>query len=142
MVGGGILYNPENDLNLIHEAVRSNNEILSLMGLNDDVQIASQILKRSFYEDLTDGEKRINIYFRPARRTMNQIASEHVLQIDCHVPAKQDYIAYRILKIIYGLIHNREIGNRKYYFDGQLGELPTMPGFFCAGIRFYYFATI
>lgn len=144
MVGGGVLYNPENDLNLIHEQIRSDDEVLDLMGLDeeDKVEIASQILKRSFYEDLSEGEKRLNIYFRPARRTTNQITTEHVLQIDCHVPAKHDYKAYRILSTIYGLIHKQKIGNRKYYFDGQLGELPTMPGFFCAGIRFYYFATI
>jgi len=61
-----------------------------------------------------------------------------VLQVDCHVPATQDYIAYRVLERVYTLLHRKKLNKRYIFFDGQLGELPTMQGFFCAGSRFEF----
>lgn len=67
---------------------------------------------------------------------------EQVLQVDCHVPADQDYVAYRVLERVYQLLHQHRLNNRYLFFDGQLGELPSMASFLCVGSRFTYHATI
>lgn len=110
------------------------------MGLTDKtpVEIASQIIKRSQWDDLQTNQKRICIYFRPSRTTRNEIITNEILQVDCHVPAKQDYIADRIISRIAKLLNNKNVNGVYLKFNGQLGELPTMPAFYCAGIRFVY----
>lgn len=119
-------------------------ELLEALGLTGAplLEIAKHIIKRSQWDDLATNEKRLCFYFRPSRRVRNEIITEEVLQIDCHVPAKQDYIAYRVQKRIRSLLHNKQIGNRLFYFDGQLGELPSMPGFICVGSRYCFYAVI
>ena len=106
------------------------------------LEIAKHIIKRSQWDDLTTNEKRLCIYFRPSRRARIDITTEEVMQIDCHVPAKQDYIAYRVQKQVRNLLHGFEFSGRRLYFDGQLGELPSMPGFFCAGSRYRFYSII
>jgi hypothetical protein len=116
-----------------------------LLGLTGqtDLEIAKHIIKRSQWDDLTTNEKRLCIYFRPSRRArLDEVTTEEVMQIDCHVPAKQDYIAYRVQKQVRNLLHGYEFSGRRLYFDGQLGELPSMPGFFCAGSRYKFYAII
>jgi hypothetical protein len=105
-------------------------------------EVAKRIIKRSSYEGLTGSDKRLCIYFRPSRRGRNQIISEEVLQVDCHVPAAQDFIAYRVIQRVKELLHEKSVGSQAPYYDGHLGELPTMSGFFCAGIRFNYYTPI
>lgn len=138
------MFKPEDELNRIHEKIRSDDRILQEMGLKgaDSVVIANQIIKRSKYEDMAGSQKRINIYFRPSRTSANHIISNEVLQVDCHVPAKEDFIAWRVISLIKENIHNYQVGSRKYYFSGQLGEIQTMDGFFCAGCRFNFYITI
>jgi len=111
---------------------------LDLTGAEDET-VAEHILQRSQWDDLAVGEKRLNLFFRPSRRIRNDLCLEETLQVDCHVPAKQDYVAYEILARVVYLLKNYEVNGRIFYFEGQLGELPTMPGFFCAGARFNYF---
>jgi hypothetical protein len=115
-------------------------KILSLMDLTGKttVEIAKKIIKRGTYSDLVSCEKRICIYFLPARKTINQSFHEEVIEIDCHVPATLDYIAYRIQERIFTLVHKQKVNNRYTYFNGQLGDLSTMTGFFCCGSRYTF----
>lgn len=103
--------------------------------------IAKAIIRRSQYEDLADGEKRICIYFRLSRDSGFDFWSENVLQIDCHVPATSDYIADRIQGRIKTLLHKFILNGRLMQFDGQVGELASMSGFYCAGTRFSFYST-
>lgn len=114
--------------------------MLSLLDLTGKpvVDVAKRIIKRSTYEGITSGEKRLCIYFRPSRKGRIQAVSEQVLQIDCHVPVAQDYVAYRVIERVHALLHEKQVGNQLLHYDGHLGELPTATGFFCAGIRFVY----
>jgi hypothetical protein len=102
---------------------------------------ARHIIKRGQWDDLTTNEKRLCIYFRPSRMTrLSEMVTEEVMQIDCHVPAKQDYLAYRVQKQVRTLLHGYEYSGKRLCFYGQLGELPSMPGFFCAGSRYYFYS--
>ncbi|NLZ50752.1 MAG: hypothetical protein GX899_03480 [Rikenellaceae bacterium] len=137
-------FDPGKDINNIHKRVREDATILSLMelvGASSDT-VASQIIKRSRWDDLAGNEKRICIYFKPSMPSRNSIITGELLQVDCHVPAKDDYVAYKIQGRIKQILHGHEVGSRKYYFYGQLGELLTMDGFFCVGNRFVFYATI
>ena len=111
------------------------------MGLKDatNLEIAKQIIKRSTWDDMLTNEKRICIYFRPSRLSRNEILTNEILQIDCHVPAKQDYIADRIISRVTKLLNNKNLNGAYLKFAGQLGELPTLSGFYCAGVRFDYY---
>lgn len=117
---------------------------MEALGLTGAVllEIAKHIIKRSQWDDLTTSEKRLCIYFRPSRSARIDIITEEILQIDCHVPAKQDYLAYRAQKQVRTLLHNYEFSGRRLYFDGQLGELPSMPGFICVGSRYRFYSII
>lgn len=111
------------------------------MGLKDatNLEIAKQIIKRSTWDDLQENQKRICIYFRPSRLSRNDILTNEILQIDCHVPAKQDYIADRIISRVSALLNNKDLNGVYLKFAGQLGELPTMSGFYCVGVRFNFY---
>lgn len=107
-----------------------------------DIIIAKSIIKRSQWADLVGNDKRLCIFFRPARKTSNQKFNEEVLEIDCYVPATLDYIAYEVQERVFLLLNEKKVNNRYLYFDGQLGELPTMPGFFCCGSRYVFYRKI
>lgn len=120
-------------------------EVLSALDIPEEDNadlIARRILRRSEWDNLASGERRINIYFLPSRRARNMIVNEEVLQIDCHFPAMEDYLAYRVQTVIKSLIHKYSTGAREYYFGWQLGELSTMKGFVCVGSRYYFYVTI
>jgi hypothetical protein len=139
-----VLFNPSSDKNIVQAALIADSEILSLMELSDAtaVEIAKHIIKRKQWQDLATNERRINIYFRPSSDSRNGIISGETLEIDAHVPAEYDYIADDIIKRIKLVLHKKNVSNRHLKFIGQLGELPTIPGFYCAGIRFNYFITL
>lgn len=115
--------------------------LLSLMGLTGQPSevVNKRIIKRSTYDGLAASEKRLCIYFRPSRRGRLWNVSEQVLQVDCHVPITQDYMALRVIQRVHELLHEQEVGSQRYLYDGHLGELPTAKDFFCAGIRFCYY---
>ena len=139
------LFDPDNDITNVWKRLKNDSALLTLLGLTtekSDLEIAKHIIKRSQWDDLAGTEKRVCVYFRPSRRAGLDIVTEEVLQIDCHVPAKQDYVAYQVQKQIRSLLHNYEVSGRIFYFDGQLGELPSMPGFFCAGSRYRFYSLI
>jgi hypothetical protein len=115
------------------------------LGLKEDSPIpdkAERILKRSIYEGLAGSAKRLNLYFRPSRLTRNEIVTNEILQIDVHVPATQDYSAYRVQKRVRELLHKKQVGTMLLHFDGQLGELPSMQGFVCVGSRYSFYRVI
>lgn len=115
------------------------NEILGIAGLSD-VEKVKRILKRSQWDNLVSNERRLCLYFRPSRTARLSIVTNEVLQIDCHVPATQDYMAYRAIARAQELLYNKEINHRIYEFEGQLGELTTLSGFVCVGARFTFYA--
>lgn len=136
------MFNPRSDLNDVHEILREDSTILSLLEISTKLEKATHILKRSQWDDLSNNERRLNMYFRPSRNAKNEIIIQPVIQIDVHVPAKKDYIAEDVIKRCKELLHGTKINKQYLYFYGQLGELPTMPGFYCAGARFYYYSII
>ena len=117
-------------------------DLLKALGLESatPIQRAERIIKRSRWNDLVTTERRLCLYFRPSRTARNRIVTNELLQVDCHVPAKQDYLAYRAIARVEKLLYNQEINNRIYEFEGQLGELPTMADFVCVGARFSFYA--
>ena len=100
----------------------------------------SKIITRSQWDNLVTAERRLCLYFRPSRTAKNRIVTNELLQVDVHVPAKQDYLAYRAIARVEKLLYDQEVNNRIYEFEGQLGELPTMTGFVCVGARFSFYA--
>jgi len=115
------------------------NEILGITGLSE-VEKVKRILKRSQWDNLATSERRLCLYFRPSRTARLPIVINEVLQIDCHVPATSDYLAYRAIARAQELLYNKTINHRIYEFEGQLGELPTLSGFVCVGARFTFYA--
>lgn len=138
------LFNPDKDLTEISKILRNDEKLLELLDLKgaDPVTIAKRIIKRSQWNDLVTSEKRLCMFFVPSRRTRNESFFTEVIEFDCHVPAIQDYVAYRVQERIYELLHQRKVNNRYLYFDGQLGELPTMSGFFCCGSRYVFYRKV
>lgn len=134
------MFDPEADLNRVHSLVFNDSEILSSLGLSEATaaEKARSIIKRDAWDDLVGSDRRINIYYRPSRTNRNEIVFTEVLQLDVHVPAVEDYLAYRIQKRLNTLINKLKAGTREYIFDGQLGGLSTMPGFFCVGSRYKF----
>ena len=115
-------------------------EILKLLDLEGKsrIDIAKRIIKRSQWNDLATNDKRVCIYFIPDRRARNESFMESVIEIDVHVPAMEDYKAWRIQERVKLLLHKERMNRRYIYFNGQLGEIATMPGFFCCGSRFKF----
>jgi len=134
------LFNPSQDLTAIQLILTSDAILLSLLDLTGatDVDIAKHIIKRSQWNDLASNEKRLCIYFVPDRPTSNVSFYKGYIQIDCHIPSILDYKAYEIQERVFSLLHEKKINKRNIYFNGQLGELPTMPGFFCCGSRYTF----
>lgn len=102
----------------------------------------SSIIKRSTWNDLTTNEKRLCIFFIPDRRTRNEAMLEGIVEINIHVPAVHDYKAREALERVKQLLHRERINKKYLKFIGQLGELPTMSGFYCCGSRFRFYRTI
>ena len=135
-------FTPEADLSALQALFVADSQLLTILGLAaaTPVEKAKRIIKRSQWTDLATNEKRLCCYFRPSRRGAISIVTNEVLQVDCHVPALQDYMAYRAIARVEKLLYNQQIGNRIYEFEGQLGELPSMTGFVCVGARFTFYA--
>lgn len=120
-------------------------QILEGLGLtldSPDLDKYKRIIKRSIYEGLATSDRRLNLYFRPSRATRNEIITNEILQVDVHVPAAQDYYAYRVQKRVRELLHKKQVGTMILHFDGQLGELPSMQGFICVGSRYSFYRVI
>ena len=138
------MFNPSKDLTEIQKILIYDSEILELMGLSTatNVEKAKRIIKRSKYDDLATNEIRLCIFFLPARPTRNIVIHEEVIQIDCHVPYSYDYKAYDIQARIFKLLQRKKVNKRYLESEGQLGELSTMAGFFCAGSRYQFNRTV
>lgn len=138
------MFNPSKDLTEIQKILINDSEILSLMGLTNAAPVdkAKRIIKRSKFSDLADNEIRLCIFFLPARKTRNIVVHEELIQIDCHVPYSYDYKAYDIQARIFELLQRKKVNNRYLEFEGQLGELSTADGFFCAGSRYQFNRTV
>lgn len=132
-------------MGVIQTLFMEDEEILTGLGLSVDspaIDKARRILKRSIYDGLATNERRLNLYFRPSRLPRNEIITNEILQVDVHVPATQDYFAYRVQKRVRELLHRQQVGSMILHFDGQLGELPSMQGFVCVGSRYSFYRVI
>lgn len=138
------MFNPSKDLTEVQRILINDSKILELMGLSTatNVEKAKRIIKRSKYDDLATNEIRLCIFFLPARPTRNVVIHEEVIQIDCHVPYSYDYKAYDIQARIFKLLQRKKVNKRYLESEGQLGELSTMAGFFCAGNRYKFNRTV
>jgi hypothetical protein len=138
------LYVPSTDLPAVQNILKADATILSLMNLTDksEAEIMKKIIGRSQWTDLADNNRRLCVYPVPFRRTPNMSFFEGIFEVDCHVPATLDYIAWQIQEKVFALIHDQKINNKYFYAEPPLGELPTMQGFFCCGTRFRFYHTI
>lgn len=138
------MYDPETDLNHIWKTVRDNTGVLTAMGLSnaDNLTIAKRIIKKSKYSDLASSERRLCIFFLPSRPALNNLVTPEMIEIDCHVPDADSMIAYRVIKAVHKALHEKMVNGKQLLSAGQLGELATAPGYFCAGMRFKYHGTI
>lgn len=161
------MFNPSSDLNAIQRIIIEDETILGLLDLTgsamakkvsdyreknknttlpteniERIIISQSIIKRSQWDTLATNEKRLCISFIPDRRTRNEGFMESIIQIDVHVPAVHDFKAWEIQERIKKLLHMKKVNKRYMKFNGQLGELPTMQGFFCCGSRFRFYRTI
>jgi len=134
------LFNPSSDLTVIQNIFKADATILNLLNLTGKTQaeILKRIIRKSTWSDLATNERRLCLFFRPSRPISNKKFTEDVIEIDCHVPASDEFYAYQVLERVHALLNEKQINNRYLYFDGQLGELPTMSGFFCCGSRYAF----
>ena len=138
------MFNPENDLTAIQNFLIQDPKIINIMGLSGKthVEISKRIIKRSKWDDLVDGEKRLCIYSIPSRSTRIEVLFEEMIEIDCHVPAGEDYKARQIIGRVVDIVNNARIGGRYLKSKGYLGELSTMSKYYCCGNRFGYYSPI
>ena len=138
------IFSPAKDLIAVQNILIADNELLQLMNLstaNLSTKL-QKIITESRWRDLAAPEIRLCIYFIPSRQTRNDLFIEDVVQVECHVPATQGILAYRVMERVFKLLHKKDINCRRLYFYNQLGELPTADGFFCAGSRFNCYTKI
>lgn len=138
------MFNPNDDKDAIYNILIADSVLMGLLGLTGatTTKIATQVIKRNEWEGLINNEKRLNIYFRPALKTYNDITTRPIVQIDCHVPAKEDYIAEKVMARVVYLLNDKHINKFRLYLYGYLGTLQTLSGFYCSGVRFYYYKVI
>lgn len=138
------MYLLDKDLNAIQRLLIEDKEVLRLMDLTGKpaVDIAEKIIKKSKWDDLAGNSKRICIFPLPSRSTRNEILFEEIIEIDVHVPSLQDFHARQIMGRIVEVLKAKSINGRYLNFKGIEGELATMQGFYCVGVRFGYFSPI
>lgn len=138
------MFDPGKDLMKIQNTLVNDAELLELMGLASasEVEKRKKIITSSRWDDLATGEKRLCVYFTPARLTRNSLFREELVQFECHVPSGQNIIAYKILQRVYEIFHKKEVNCQHFELYGQLGELTTSSGFFCCASRFNFYSQI
>lgn len=133
------MIDPENVLNTMQKYVAQDETILNCLGLtpeSTDLEKAKAILKLSKVSELANQNSRLFIYFRPARSTRNQLISDELLQFEFHVPEGKSYLAQRGVKQLIKIIHEKKVGGLRWYYAGQLGDLPTANYYYAKGVRF------
>ncbi len=138
------MFDPGGDLMAIQTTLVGDSEILKLMGLTGatETERRKKIITSSRWDDLVTGEKRLCVYFVPARRTHNSLFREELIQFECHVPSGQNITAYKILQRVYEMYHKKKVNCRRLELYGQLGELTTAEGFFCCASRFNFYSQV
>jgi len=131
-------------MNVLQRMIINDSTILELLGLTGKTnsEIAKKIIKRSQWSDLASSDKRLCVYLLPSRPTRNEILFEEIVEVDCHVPAMEDYKARQIVGRVVDVLNNKSINGRYLKAKGQLGELPTVSGFYCIGVRFGFYSPI
>lgn len=134
------MFNPSADLTAIQNILKNDPGILNLLGLTgaSQVDILKRVIRESKWNDLAGNERRLCIFFLPSRILRNESFNMELFQVDCHVPAGNGFFAYQVLERVYTLLNRQKINKRYVHHYGQLGELPTADGFFCAGSRYTF----
>jgi hypothetical protein len=134
------MFNPSKDLTVIQNILMADATILNLLNLTGATQVekTKKIIRESRWSDLVSNERRLCFYFIPSRQTRNESFNAEVIEFDCHVPANYGFFAYQVQEQIYKLLHKQKVNNRYLRIEGQLGDITTMPGFFCCGSRFTF----
>lgn len=137
-------YKPDADLNDIRGVIASNPEILAEMGLADaDTEVVNDaIIKTNRYYDLAEGQKRLCLFSRPSRAGGMDITSEMLLDVLCHVPNIAPDSARKIVGLVWESVGKKQINGKILHWGGELGELPTAPGFYCYGLRLTYIRVV
>lgn len=138
------MYNFDADLNSIQKMLIADKQIMTLLDLigKSNAEIGQRIIKRSRWDNLATNEKRLCIYPLPSRPTRSEILFEEIIEIDCHVPAIQDFQARQIIGRVIDILKTQRLNGRYLTFKGQIGELPTAAGFYCCGVRFGYYSPV
>jgi hypothetical protein len=135
------MFDPYTDLSEVWKVIAGDATILSLKGLTGKpaVDIAKAIVKKNTIDNLAGKEMRMCIYFKPSRKArLAEVVTEEVLEIDVHVPSGNEATAMKIMSRVNKLLHKQDVNNKTLFFGGQLGDLATVPSFYCVGIRFTY----
>lgn len=136
------MFNPAANLHAIWRVLANDAEILRLLELENapPAEVRKRITQRMDWYDIPQGHRRLNIFYVPSRRARVDIMSQEMVEINCHTPIDASHDAWEVLgravKLLNGRLFN---GIHKLHFEGQLGELPTTSGYFCAGARFSWF---
>lgn len=138
------MYDIDGDINVVQKMIIADKQIMALLDLTgkSDAEIGKRIIKKSKWDDLLGVDKRLCAYPMPSRPTRNEIIFEELIEIDCHVPATQDFIARQIIGRVVDTLKSKPINGRYLTFKGQLGELPTVSGFYCIGVKFGYYSPV
>lgn len=138
------MYSLDSDLNTIQRILIADKKLITLLDLDGKppAEIGRRITKQSQWNDLADNTKRLCIYPLPSRFTRNDILFEEVIEVDIHTPSSQSHHARQIIGRVVDILNNQRINGRYITFKGQLGELPTMTGFYCCGVRFSYYSPV
>ncbi|MCI8628588.1 MAG: hypothetical protein HFE57_03600 [Firmicutes bacterium] len=89
------------------------------------------------------GNKQIFIYNAPGVRTVSEIESGLVYQIDVSVPTTENYIADICLEQIQALILNKTIRKRPIrLFDPPRALAPSIENFYIIGMKIVLYSTI
>lgn len=129
------MFDPEADLTAIWHVLSKDQKLLDLLGYTSG-PISTVIYKGD--ESPYEVEKRLCFYHVPSRSTVNELCSIEVVQFDAHVPFNSVADARRIQKRIVEIVSRNVFNGHKFYFMGQLGNLPTAENYTCIGSRYRY----
>ena len=125
--------------------LREDQTLLTLLGLSATKkdEIVKRITRRGqFSERVTGPVKLLLLQYKPDRKTFSDVMKEQVLQVECHVHESEADVAEKVMDRVRVLLHGWSLNRRPVYYEGQLGELPSMASFVCVGSRFTYHASI
>jgi hypothetical protein len=133
---------PHTAMEGILDALRADPALLGLLLIpaNDEVKKYKGIVGKRNYYNMAREELRLCVYFRPSRKTENDIVWEDMVEAAAHVPENLDMTAHTILSRVQKILtmDTLKIQNQPIRYAGYMGEMPTKEGFFAVGSRFVF----